>query len=169
MSDLVTEYTTYDAFARHWRADTPAEREPGQDADEQCALDDPETRHLWLLLGLLDADELVIQLPEWLADEKVGYTDGATPTLFVGRITRETEKAILFEESAAARPLCRLAHRIHKLEEGIDNVGDDVDRRAWLESRVQKRRREFAEREDITGLTDAWLPKSRLERVIRRR
>lgn len=39
--------------------------------------------------------------------------------MFVGSISRETEDAILFESSAAVRPLMGLAHKIHSLEKGI--------------------------------------------------
>lgn len=36
--------------------------------------------------------------------------------MFVGCISRETEDAILLEQSAAAHPLMGLAHEIHSLE-----------------------------------------------------
>ncbi len=78
-------------------------------------LNEQKTRQLWQLLGLLGTDEIFIQLPDWLADEKGGVTDRAPPTMFVGCISRETEDAILFKESAAAQPLMGLAHRIHSL------------------------------------------------------
>lgn len=147
MADLsITEYTTYEGFARAWE---------GSETD---------TRMVWQLLGQLDADEVLVQLPEWLAEEKVGYVDGATPTAFVGRIERETEKAIVLADSAAAGPLMKLAHRIHQLEQGTET--DDRDE--WLEDRLKDHQRAFEEREDVAGLQDEWLPKSQLQQVVRR-
>jgi hypothetical protein len=35
---------------------------------------------------------VLIQIPEWLAEKKAGYADGAPPTEVVGRTERETEK-----------------------------------------------------------------------------
>jgi len=55
MADLtITEYTTYEEFAREW------------DAPET------DTRMLWQLLGQLDEDEFLIEIPEWLAEENTG-------------------------------------------------------------------------------------------------
>lgn len=53
-----------------------------------------ETRLYWRLLGQLGPDDVLLRLPEWLANEKVGYVEGKTPTAFFGRIEDETEKAI---------------------------------------------------------------------------
>ena len=142
----VTEYTTYEEFARAW---------DGSESD---------TRMLWQLLGQLDPDEVLVQLPEWLAEEKVGYVDGATPTAFAGRIKRETEKAVLLADSAAAGPLMKLAHRIHQLEQG-DTAGD---RQEWLDDRLNDHRRAFEEREDVVKLQDNWLPKSPIRHAVRR-
>ena len=152
MTDLISEYTEYETFADDW--DAP---------------DETETRMLWHLLGELDTDEVLLELPEWLADEKVGFVDGATPTVFVGRIDRTTEKAVRVVDSAAARPLMKLAHRIHRFEVGLETgATDDAERREWLESHLHRTRREFEQRDDITGLVDEWLPKSQLVRVARR-
>lgn len=151
MGELITEYSEYEAFARAWDG-----------------TDETEARLLWQLLHELDDDAVLVQLPEWMADEKVGFVDGATPTTFVGRIDRVTDKAIRLAESAAARPLMKRAHRIQNLEDGIENVGDDPDRRQWLEDRLRETRREFETREDVIGLSEAWLPKSQLRHVIRR-
>lgn len=153
MSDLITGYSEYDVFAREWEG-----------ASEN------ETRMLWQLLDELDDCEVLVRLPEWLAEEKVGFVDGTTPTTFVGRIDRETEKAIRFADSASARPLMKLAHRIHHLEEGIETVGDsDEDRREWLEQRLRRTRHEFRSREDVPSLSEEWLPKSQLRTAARRR
>lgn len=152
MSDLIVEYSEYETFASEWDA-----------------ADETEARMLWQLLAELDDDVVLVQLTEWVADEKVGFVDGATPTTFVGRIDQETDKAIRLVESAAARPLMKRAHRIQNLEDGIENVGDDdEDRRQWLEDRLRETRREFETREDVIGLSEAWLPKSQLRHVIRR-
>ena len=138
MADLnIAEYTTYEEFARAWE---------GSDADIHM---------LWQLLGQLDSDELLIEIPDWLAEEKVGYTDGATPTAFVGRIERETEKAVLFSELADARPLMKLAHRMDQLERG----SDDADRDDWLDNRLADHRRAFEAREDMVMMQDEWLSK----------
>lgn len=45
----------------------------------------------------------MIELPEWLAEEKVGYIEGSVPTEFVGRIEEETGDAIKFVDAAAVR------------------------------------------------------------------
>lgn len=142
----ITEYGTFDAFATTW---------DGSETD---------TRLVWQLLGQLADDELLIELPDWLAEEKVGFVDGATPTAFVGRIERETDKAIRVTDAAAARSLMKLAHRIHELEQNED----DPDRDEWLDRQLQKHRRAFEEREDVITLQDEWLPKSQLRHVIRR-
>lgn len=152
VSDLITEYTDSDTFAREWQGDNEA-----------------DTRMVWQLLGELKADELLIRLPEWLAEAKVDFVDGATPTMFIGRIDRETDKAIRVVDSAAARPLMKLAHRIHHLEAGIQKVGaSDEDRREWLERRLRQTRSEFESRDDVPGLSEAWIPKSQLITAVRR-
>lgn len=169
MGELIAEYSAYDAFARRWHADTLTDRGISLDeARERGLINEQETRHLWQLLGLLPDGDLFIQLPEWLAEEKIEVTDTATPTVFVGRIARETDDAIRFEGSAAARPLMRLAHRIHSLEHGLANRGAEDDRRDWLESRVRETRREFDDRDGLPGLADEWLPKSQLITAVRR-
>lgn len=151
MADFrVLEYDEYEDFAREW--DGPEE----------------DVFLRWQLLGELDPDEVLVVLPEWLAEESAGFVDGAVPTEFVGRIERETEKAIRLADATAAGPLMRLAHRIRNLEQGVETAGDDVDRRAWLKRRLEEKRRAFDDREAMTGLRDAWLPKSQLARVVRR-
>lgn len=98
MTDFdVVEVATYDEFAQEWGSS--------------------DTRLLWQLLGQLDDDEVLVQIPEWLAEENAGYVEGAPPTEVVGRIERETDQAILLDEPASARSLMKLAHRIHELEQ----------------------------------------------------
>ena len=147
MADItITECATYEEFTRTW---------DGAEAD---------TRMLWQLLSQLDADEVLVQLPEWLAEEKVGYVEGATPTAFVGRIERETEKAILLGDATDARSLMKLAHRMHQLEQG----NATSDSQEWLDERLADHRRAFEERADAVTLQDEWLPKSQLRLVVRR-
>lgn len=126
---------------------------------------DGDTRLLWQLLGQLGDNEVLLRIPEWLAEEKAGFVEGAPPTVVVGRIERETEKAILLDNSSAARPLMKLAHRIHELEQ---NEGDS-DRNEWLDDRLLEHRREFEKREEVPELADRWLPKSQIQCVVRRR
>lgn len=152
MSDLaVREYASADAFRREWAVD-----------DESTA------RTLWQLLGELDESEVLIRLPEWLADEKVGYVEGGTPTTFVGRIEGETENAIRFVGAAAAPPLARLAHRMAALRKGLENPDLDEERRAWLEDRLREKRRAFEQRDGLVGLREEWLPKSQVLDAARR-
>lgn len=161
----IHEYTDYDAFVRAWHvADLDDQGVSLAEAREQGRINEADTRLLWQLLGQLDPEELLLQLPEWLAEEKVGYVDGATPTVFVGRIERETEKAILFEDAAAAQSLMKLAHRIHQLEQ------DDTEssRDEWLQTRLEKHRRAFEQRADAVELQDEWVPKSQVVRAVRR-
>lgn len=131
-----------------------------------------EAEQYWALLSELKPTELLIQLPEWLAAEKIGFIDGATPTEFVGRIDTESERAIRFTASAAARPLSRLAHRIQSLENGINRLQDegdpDPDRMQWLQRQLNKKRRAIDAREDVPALSDEWLPKSQIEFIGRR-
>lgn len=148
----IHEYDAYDELVREWPIDASEE----------------ELRLHWQLLEQLDADEVLVVLPEWLADEKVGFIDGGTPTEFVGRIARETEKAILLDDATAARPLMQLAHRIHHLNAGVENVDDDEDRREWLERQLDAKRQAFNDRADMPRLKDAWLPKSQLVHVGRK-
>lgn len=162
-------FDAYDAFAREWHAETISDIDMSlEHARERGLLNEQDTRQLWQLIGLLDDDELVIHLPDWLAEEKVGFTETATPTTFVGCITRETEKAILFEDSAAARPLMSLAHRIHSLEDGLSNTSDDDDRRGWLGRRLQEKREAFENREEPVSLRDEWVPKSQVQLAFQR-
>lgn len=143
MTDLeISEYADYDEFAREWHADDLGDVAL-EDARNSGLLNEDDTRLLWQLLGQLRDDEVLIEIPEWLAEEKVGFVEGATPTTFVGRIERETEMAIHFVDSASTRPIMKLAHRIHSLEEG-----DTDDRRKWLDNRLQELRDEFETRDD---------------------
>jgi hypothetical protein len=135
-----------------------------QEAREQEVLNEDETRLLWQLLGQLAPEEVLVRIPAWLADEKVGYVDGATPTVFVGQIARETDQAILLEHEAAARSLTKLAHRIHHLEQNTTSTEDD----GWLADRLDHHRQQFDQREDVIALQDNWLPKSQLQAVLRR-
>lgn len=127
--------------------------------------DDNDTRRLWQLLGQFDDNEVLVQIPKWLADEKAGFVEGTPPTEVVGRIERETEKAIHLVDTGGARSLMKVAHRIHVLEQN----GDDPDRNDWLDDRLAEHRRTFERREDVPELADGWLPKSQLQYVVRRR
>ena len=95
----IQTYTAYEAFAADWAAP------------------DKETRMTWQLLAQIDDDEVLVELPRWLADENVGYTKGSVPTAFVGRIATESDEAIQLANSAAARSIWKLAHRISQLEQ----------------------------------------------------
>lgn len=128
-------------------------------------VDDNQARLLWQLLGQLDDDELLIRIPEWLAEEKAAYGTGAPPTEIVGRIDQETEKAVHLSESVKASAITKVAHSIHLLEE---NEGDP-DRNPWLDQRLARHRRTFQSRYDEPGLADGWLPKSQIKRAVRRR
>lgn len=162
-------FDAYDAFAREWHAPATSDTELSLgDARARGLLNEQGTRQLWQLLVQLDDDELVIQLPEWLAEEKVDDTGRTTPDLFVGRVARETEKAVRFEDSAAAQPLMSLAHRIHALEDGLSNTDSDDDRRPWLERRLQEKRAAFDERNGMVSLRDEWIPKSQVQIAIQR-
>ena len=166
MADFeVQEFDDYDEFVQEWYAeelDVPLD-----EARNRSLINEDKTRLLWQLVGQLEDDELLIQIPQWLADQKVGFIDGTTPTEFVGRIDRETEKAILFTDSAAARSLTKLAHRIHQLEHSIENAADD-DRRDWMINRLQQVQERFESRDDMTTLSEEWLPKSQIQLAIRR-
>ena len=114
----------YDNCHGHNRGSNPRQRISGTQrlSQRRVVLScDPgsDTRMLWQLLGQLDPDEVLVQLPEWLAEERVGYVNGATPTAVVGRIERETEKAIRFSDSANARSLMKLVHRMHHWSKAI--------------------------------------------------
>lgn len=167
MVDLeIQEYADYDSFAHTWHTDTLEQQGVTlQQARNQDLINEDETRLLWQLLGQLAPDEILVQIPSWLAEQKVGYVEGATPTIFIGWIERETDKAVLLEDTAAARSLMKLAHRIDRLEQN-DAPTDQDD---WLADRLEDHRREFEQREDVITLQDQWLPKSQLLQVIRRR
>ena len=164
----IQEFENYDDFVREWQRDTLNTQSLSlEEARDRNLINENETQLLWQLLGQLDSDELLIQIPTWLADQKVGFVDGTTPTEFVGRIDRETDKAILFADSAAARSLTKLAHRIHQLEHSIENAADD-DRRDWMTNRLQQVQERFENREDATVLSEEWLPKSQIQLAVRR-
>lgn len=169
MTDLITEYADYDSFAREWHSDTLNDRDVSlEEARERGLLNEQDTRQLWQLLGLLDESDVFIQLPEWLAEEKVGSPDKISSPTFVGHVTRETEDAILFKDSAPAHRLMRLAHKIHSLEHGIENTVADDDHRERLEDRLREKYREFENRDDVPNLSDEWLPKSQLMTAVQR-
>ncbi|MFC6764715.1 hypothetical protein [Natrinema soli] len=156
MPDLaITEYDEYETFAQAWQDDGKA--------------NETETQLSWQLPGQFDDNELLIRLPEWLAEEKIGFVDGKTPTEFVGQIDRQTEQAIHFTNSAVAPSLKRLAHRIQHLEKGIENAGDDETRSEWLENQLQEKRHTFDQRTELTGLSEEWIPKSQVQRAVRRK
>ncbi|WP_435102524.1 hypothetical protein [Halarchaeum sp. P4] len=169
MVALITEYDGYDAFVREWHSETLTDDDGSlEDARSRGLLNEQKSRHIWQLLGLLDPDELLIQLPEWLADEKGEPTERTTPIMFVGTITRETDDAILFENAAAAQPLMQLAHKIHSLEKGIANKGGDTDSHERLTTQLEDHRQQFGDRDSLPGLSDEWLPKSQLVTAVRR-
>jgi len=162
----IEEYATYEAFAQEWHAETLDDHGVSlAEARKRGLITEDETRMRWQLLGQLDDGELLIQLPEWLAEDKVGFTDGAIPTEFVGRIKRETEQAIQFVDAAAAQSLLKLAHRIHQLEQATEEGDTDE----WITSRLEDHRDAFERREDVVTLNEAWLPKSQVIRAVRRR
>jgi hypothetical protein len=165
----IRTFETYDGFAAEWHSETLSDTDIALgDARDRGLLNEQDTRQLWQLLGLLDDDELVIQLPEWLAEEKCDFTKSATPTMFVGRVTRESEKAVLFEDSAVARPLMSRAHRIYALEDGLSQTGADDNRRDWLESRLREHQAAFDNREGLVGPRDEWIPKSQIQIAFER-
>jgi len=169
VADLITEYAEYDSFAREWHSGTLSDYDVSLgEARERGLLNEQLTRKLWQLLGLLAPEECLLQLPEWLAEKKVESANRTTPTMFVGCISRETEDAILFESSAAARPLMGLAHQMHSLEKGIERTEGDTDRHERLADRFREHEQRFDDRDELPSLSEKWLPKSQLGTVVRR-
>ncbi|WP_231188231.1 hypothetical protein [Haladaptatus sp. DYF46] len=90
MTDLITDYADYESFARRWQAKTLDDRCIFlENAQKRGLLNEQDTRQLWQLLGLLGEDNLFIQIPEWLTEEKPRDADGIIPTTFVGHVTWE--------------------------------------------------------------------------------
>lgn len=147
----VDEYADFETFTREWEHD-----------------DETTTKLIWQLLGELSDDELLIKLTAWVADEKVGYTESSTPTAFVGQIEGESEKAIRFADATAAKPLARLAHRMASLRDGLETTEPGDERQDWLENRLDDKRKQFQNREDMVGLQEEWLPKSQILAAVRR-
>lgn len=169
MVDAIRTYADYDTFARGWHSETLRDRDVTlETARERGLLNEQDTHRLWQLLGLLDEDDVFIQLPEWLVNEKTDDGRGSLATTFVGYISRETEDAILFKDSSPGRRLMQIAHQIHSIEHGIENAVDS-DRRKRLNERLQEEHRRFEERDDVPYLSDEWLPKSQLITIIQRR
>jgi len=170
VADPITEYADYDSFAREWHSGTLADYALSLDeARERGLLNEQRTRKLWQLLGRFGPEECFVQLPEWLADEKVESANRTTPTTFVGHVSAETEDAILLEGSVSARPLMELAHRMHSLEKGIERTEEDTDRHERLSDRFREHERKFDHRDTLPGLSEEWLQKSQLVRALRRR
>ena len=166
MADFeIQEFDDYDEFIQEWYAEKLDV--PLNEARNRSLINEDKTRLLWQLVGQLKDDELLIQIPQWLADQKVGFVNGTTPTEFIGRIDRETDKAILFVDSASAQSLTKLAHRIHQLEHSIEDIDDD-DRHEWMVNRLQNVRERFESRDDTTALSEEWLPKSQIQLAVRR-
>lgn len=125
----IQEVENYDDFVRTWQRDALTKQSVSlEEARDRDLINEDKTQLLWQLLGQLDPEELLIQIPNWLAEQKVGFVDGSPPTEFIGRIDRATEKAILFTDSASARSVMKLAHRIHQLENSLEHTDND-DRR----------------------------------------
>ena len=144
MTDLITEYADYDSFAREWHSGTLADYNVSlNEARERGLLNEQRTRKLWQLLGLLNLEECLLQLPEWLAEKRVGSENRTTPTIFLGYISDETEDAILFESSAAARSLMGLAHRIRSHNKGVERTEDETDRHEQLADWIRDHERQF--------------------------
>ena len=170
MVDAIRTYTDYDSLAREWHSETLRDRDVTLEAArERDLLNEQNTRQLWQLLGLLDEDDVFIQLPEWLVEEKTDDVRGSLATTFVGYISRKTEDAVLFKGSSPSHRLMRIAHRIHTLEHGIENTAADGDRRKQLNDNLQGEYRRFEKRDDVSYLSDEWLPKSQLITIIQRR
>lgn len=142
----IREVTSYQEFVDVWDANTD------------------QVRLFWQLLGQLDEDEVLIRIPAWLAEEKTAFGTGSSPTEIVGRIDRETDKAIRLSDSVAANAIAKGAHLIHHLEREDGNP----DRTEWVENRLADHRRTFQARYDKPGLADDWLPKSQIQQVVRR-
>ena len=106
---------------------------------------------------------MLVELPQWLADENVGYTKGSVPTAFVGRVATESDEAIQLADSAAARSIRKLAHRISQLEQSDSDEQDD-----WLDDRLAEHREEFNQRDDAVSLNGEWLPRSAIVQAVKR-
>ncbi|WP_254274511.1 myeloid leukemia factor [Haloarcula marina] len=166
--DASRTYADYDSFARRWHSETLDARGVSLEAArERGLINEQDTHRLWQLLGLLNEDDVFIQLPEWLVDEKTGDVRENPATTFVGYISRETEDAILFKDSAPGRRLMQVAHKIHSLEHGIETTAVDSDRRKRLNDKLQEEHQRFEMRDDAPYLSDEWLPKSQLITIIR--
>lgn len=91
----------------------------------------------------LEVNDEIVTLPEPTADGRVEpllvLISRELPTKVVGRIERETEKTILLVDTVAARPLKKLAHRIHELEQNEN----DPERNDWLAGLLTEHRRAF--------------------------
>jgi len=57
----IEEYRVFETFSDDWAAS------------------ETDTRMFWQLLGQLDDDELLIKIPNWLAEENTGYVGRDTP------------------------------------------------------------------------------------------
>ncbi|EFW94189.1 hypothetical protein ZOD2009_00105 [Haladaptatus paucihalophilus DX253] len=169
MVDALRTFADYDSFAREWHSETLKDRDVTLEvARKRGLLNEQDTRRLWQLLGLLDEDDVFIQLPEWIAEEKTNDVQGSLATTFVGYLSRETEDAVLFKESSPAHRLMQIAHKIQSLENRVQNTAVDSDRRKRLTDKLEEEHRRFETRDDIPYLSDEWLPKSQLITVIRR-
>ncbi|RBI60615.1 hypothetical protein DMJ13_16645 [halophilic archaeon] len=170
MVDAIRTYADYDSFAREWHSETLRDRDVTLEAArERDLINEQDTRQLWQLLGLLDEDDVFIQLPEWLVEEKTDDVRGSLAITFVGYISRETEDAVLFKDSSPGRRLMQIAHKIHSLENGVENTAVDSDRRKQLNDKLQEEYRRFEKQDDVPYLSDEWLPKSQLITIIQRR
>lgn len=141
----IKTYTSYEAFAAAWSGSQK------------------ETRMTWQLLDQIENDEVLVEIPQWLADEHVGYTQGSAPTAFVGWIETESTDAVQLADSAAAKSLRKLAHRISQLEQS-----DNTESKEWLDDRLAEHRAKFNSRVDATSLSDEWLPKSGILQAVTR-
>ena len=140
-----------------------------EEARERNLLNEQDTRQLWQLLGLLDENGVFIQLPKWVAKEKSDDAREDLPTTFVGYISRETEDAVLFKDWSPGRRLMQIAHKVHSLENGIENTAVDSDRRKRLNDMLQEEYRRFEKQGDVPYPSDEWLPKSQFITIIQRR
>ncbi|MFC7157768.1 hypothetical protein ACFQPA_20295 [Halomarina halobia] len=73
----ITDCADYETFARTWHAHSLEQHDVSlATACDRGLITEDETRLFWQLLGQLAPDELLFRLPEWLAEEKVGFVEG---------------------------------------------------------------------------------------------
>lgn len=132
----------YDELVKKRHADIlRANNETLVEAREKGHIVEYEDRLIW---RLMKKGYTIIEIPQWLAEKKIlCYSGSYPPTVFFGKIEKETEKAVYFEGKAIETDERRIKTILEKI----------------IENEIKKPLEELFGMNQISE----WLPKSQIK------